>query len=166
MRRLQAMLLLCGAVAGSAAALPGHAAGPVAVAVADFDYNDTSGEAADQVAVHRARIAAFGNQLRDNLTRRAYRVMRPGCAAATCTAAEMPPDELIAAARRGGAHYLLYGGVHKMSTLIQWGEVQLVDLDREQLVMRRTVTFRGDTDEAFARAADFVGDTINDAITK
>jgi hypothetical protein len=28
-----------------------------------------------------------------------------------------------------------------MSTLVQWGELQVVDLDREQLLLRRSFTF-------------------------
>ena len=40
------------------------------------------------------------------------------------------------------------------------GEVQLVDLDSNALLLRRTVTFRGDTDTAFQRAAEFVGETL------
>uniref|UniRef100_Q07PY0 DUF2380 domain-containing protein n=1 Tax=Rhodopseudomonas palustris (strain BisA53) TaxID=316055 RepID=Q07PY0_RHOP5 len=140
------------------------AADTKAIAVADFDYSDGSGEAVDQSAQHRARMAAFADLLRADLARRAFAVTRPACAAPPCTARSMPADELIAAARQGGAHYLLYGGIHKMSTLVQWGEVQIVDLDSQQLLLRRTVSFRGDSDEAFARAAAFVGDTVNDAI--
>jgi hypothetical protein len=32
--------------------------------------------------------------------------------------------------------------------------------------MRRTVRFRGDTDTAFRRAAEFVGETLKDAMPK
>jgi hypothetical protein len=59
---------------------------------------------------------------------------------------------------------LLYGRIHKMSTLAQGGVVLIVNLDSQQLPLRRTVSFRGDSDQAFARAAAFVGDTVNDAI--
>ena len=109
-------------------------------------------------------MAAFADLLRADLAQRNFAVTRPACAAPPCTARTMNPDELIAAARQSGARYLLYGGIRKMSTLVQWGELQIVDLDNEQLLFRRTVTFRGDTDQAFARAAAFVGDTVNDAI--
>ena len=142
---------------------PAHAGSPVAVAVADFDYSDTSGEALDQTAQHRERMAIFAALLRDSL-QRDHRVVRPACAQTACTAASVAPDDLVAAARQGGARYLVYGGIRKMSTLVQWGEVQLFDLQREQLLFRRTVTFRGDTDTAFRRAADFVGETVSDAI--
>jgi hypothetical protein len=53
-----------------------------------------------------------------------------------------------------------------ISTLVQWGEVQLLDLDSNQLLLRRIVTFRGNTDTAFRRAAEFVGETLKDAMPK
>jgi Protein of unknown function (DUF2380) len=71
-------------------------------------------------------------------------------------------DALIATARRAGARLLVYGGIHKMSTLVQWGELQVVDLEREQLLLRRSFTFRGDSDEAFRRAAGFILENLKD----
>ena len=160
----QGLLLLCSAVVLIWPAPPSISAeAQVAVAVADFDYSDTSGEAIDQTAVHRDRMAIFAALLRDALAQRDYRVMRPDCPQSVCTAAGMA-DDIVAAARRDGARYLVYGGIHKMSTLVQWGEVQLLDVEREQLLLRRTVSFRGDTDMAFRRAADFVGETVKDAL--
>jgi hypothetical protein len=61
---------------------------------------------------------------------------------------------------------VVYGGIHKMSTLVQWGEVQLLDLESNRLLLRRFVTFRGDTNTAFRRAAEFVGETLKDAMPK
>ncbi|MDB5621218.1 hypothetical protein [Tardiphaga sp.] len=40
----------------------------------------------------------------------------------------------------------------------------MLDIDRNQLVLRRTVSFRGDTDTAFRRAGEFVGETVRDAL--
>lgn len=143
------------------------AAEPVAVAVADFDYTDTSGEVADQAEAHRARVAAFGQLLRDNLAAGGgYRAVRLDCPDPPCTATSMPPGDFLAQARRTGARLVVYGGIRKMSTLVQWGEVQLVDLEKDQLLLRRTVTFRGDTDEAYRRAAGFVGETLKDVLPK
>jgi hypothetical protein len=71
-------------------------------------------------------------------------------------------DALIAAARHAGARFLVYGCIHKMSTLVQWGELQVVDLDREQLLLRRSFTFRGDSDEAFRHAAVFIRESLTD----
>jgi hypothetical protein len=161
-RTIAAGLLALSLSAGAA-----MAAEAVAVAVADFDYSDTSGEVADQAEAHRARVAAFGQMLRDSLVADGMvRVVRLDCPVHACTAASMPPDDFAAEARRAGARLVVYGGIRKMSTLVQWGEVQLVDLDRNELLLRRTVTFRGDTDEAFRRAAVFVGETLRDVMPK
>ena len=166
MRRGQVLRLLCGAVALLGAPSPAAAAGQLAVAVADFDYSDTSGEEADQSAQHRDRMTIFAALLRDGLAQRDYRVVRPACPQPACTAVSMAPDDLVAAARRDGARYLVYGGIRKMSTLVQWGEIQLLDLEAEKLLMRRTVTFRGDNDAAYRHAADFVGTTLKETMPK
>ena len=57
-------------------------------------------------------------------------------------------------------------GIRKMSTLVQWGEIQLLDLEAEKLLMRRTVTFRGDNDAAYRHAANFVGDQLKETMPK
>jgi hypothetical protein len=49
---------------------------------------------------------------------------------------------------------------------VQWGEVQLLDLEAEKLLMQRTVTFRGDNDAAYRHAANFVGDQLKEAMPK
>ncbi|XSC42115.1 DUF2380 domain-containing protein [Bradyrhizobium sp. RDT10] len=68
--------------------------------------------------------------------------------------------------RRAGARLVIYGGIRKMSTLVQWGEVQLLDLEAEKLLIQRTVTFRGDNDAAYRHAADFVSNTLKETMPK
>ena len=144
-----------------------QAAAPLAVAVADFDYFDTSGEVADQSKEHQARVASFAQLLRANLADGSdYRVVPIECPDRPCTANTMSQELFIAAARRAGARLVVYGGIRKMSTLIQWGEIQLLDLEAERLLMRRTVTFRGDNDAAYRHAADFVGNTLKETMPK
>jgi Protein of unknown function (DUF2380) len=166
--RAGAMLtVLCVAVALSFAADRLPAAAPIAVAVADFDYFDTSGEVVDQSAEHRARVASFAALLRDNLSAQGdYRVVSIECPDHPCTATSMSQDLFIAAARKAGARLVVYGGIRKMSTLVQWGEIQLLDLEAEKLLMRRTVTFRGDNDAAYRHAANFVSDTLKETMPK
>jgi len=143
------------------------AAAPIAVAVADFDYFDTSGEVVDQSAEHRARVASFAALLRDNLSAQGdYRVVRIECPDPPCTANSLSQDLFIAAARKAGARLVIYGGIRKMSTLVQWGEIQLLDLEAEKLLMRRTVTFRGDNDAAYRHAANFVSETLKENMPK
>lgn len=88
------------------------------------------------------------------------------CPEHPCTPVSMHPDDFVAAARRSGARLVVYGGIRKMSTLVQWGDVELLDLDNGKLLLKRTVSFRGDNDEAYRRAAAFVGDTVRDAMPK
>jgi Protein of unknown function (DUF2380) len=146
---------------------PAPAAAPITIAVADFDYTDTSGEVNDQSAAHSARVAQFVELVRENLTAQGdYRVLPFDCPAHPCTPISMRPDDFIAAARRSGARFVVYGGIRKMSTLVQWGDVELLDLETEKLLLQRTVSFRGDNDDAFRRAAAFVGDTLRAAMPK
>jgi hypothetical protein len=161
--RIMAMAVLCAAVTGAA-----RSATPLTIAVADFDYTDTSGEVNDQSAAHRARVAQqFADLVRENLSAQAdYRVLPLDCPEHPCTPIAMHPDAFIAAARRSGARFVVYGGIRKMSTLIEWGDVELLDLESEKLLLQRTVSFRGDNDEAFRRAAAFVGDTLREAMPK
>src|ERR1700750_1708525 len=144
----------------------GRSEAPLTVAVADFSYVDTSGEVRDQTAEHQARVAAFAELLRENLSAAGYHVQALECPDPPCTARRMGDDELGAAARRAGARLVVYGGILKMSTLVQWGRIQVLDLDSNRLLLNRPVTFRGDTDMAFSRAAAFVGDMVKEAMPK
>ena len=137
------------------------------VVVADFDYSDTSGEVADQRAEHAARVKAFAGLLRDRLAGDGkYKVLHLDCAKAACSLGSMGADDLVAAARNVDAQLLIYGGIHKMSTLITWGSVQVVDVRQKQLLLNRLFSFRGDTDEAFHRAAKFISETLQDMAPK
>lgn len=170
LRRLaaQAAAIALAVVAGLSFAAPrAWPAAPVTIAVADFDYTDTSGEVNDQSAAHRARVAQFADLVRENLGGQGdYRVLPVDCPEHPCTPINMRPDAFIAAARRSGARFVVYGGIRKMSTLVQWGDVELLDLENEKLLLQRTVSFRGDNDDAFRRAAAFVGDTLRAAMPK
>jgi len=151
----------------AAVACPARGATPLTIAVADFDYTDTSGEVNDQSAAHRARVAQFADLVRENLSAQGnYQVLTLDCPEHPCTPINMRPDNFIAAARHSGARFVVYGGIRKMSTLIEWGDFELLDLEAEKLLLQRTVSFRGDNDEAFRRAAAFVGDTLRDAMPK
>ena len=144
-----------------------RAATPITIAVADFDYVDTSGEVRDQSAEHRARMASFAELIREKLGAQGdFRVLPLACAEPPCTPVNMRPDNFIAAGRRSAARFVVYGGIHKVSTLVQWGDVQLLDLEADKVMFRQNVTFRGDNDEAYRRAAAFVGDSIRDAMAK
>lgn len=136
------------------AALPG-------LALLDFNYVDTSGETRDQTAEHQKRLDAFMVALRqDVLASRKYRMVAPICRPIPCQVGQSALVELQDAARDAGAKFLMMGGVHKMSTLIQNARVMAVDLETNAVVLDKLVTFRGDTDEAWQRAETFIADQI------
>jgi hypothetical protein len=146
---------------------PGFSAAQLTVAVADFDYIDTSGEVRDQRKEHQARVAHFAELLRESLSSQGDFHVRPlECTEPPCTPINMQPARFIDASRRSGARFVLYGGIHKMSTLVQWGDIQLLDLEADKVLFRQNVTFRGDTDEAYRRAAAFVSGSVRDALEK
>ena len=74
----------------------------------------------------------------------------------------MRQNPLMQAARDSGARVLVYGGIQKMSTLVQFGFIEVVDLKTSESVFSQAITFRGDTDEAFRRAALYVSKYLND----
>ena len=117
--------------------------------IVDFNYNDTSGEPADQAALHQARLASFMQAIRGDLTGSGkFSLVSLSCGSDPCSITQTPSAEILDKARQAGARLLLFGGIHKMSTLIQWAKVQAVDLQTEKLVFDRLLTFRGDTDDA------------------
>jgi Protein of unknown function (DUF2380) len=133
-----------------------------ALAILDFDYKDTSGEPADQTAQHQARLEAFMRSLRADLARSGkYALVSLACQPDPCSITQTPPEELLNAARHSGARLLVFGGIHKESTLIEWAKVQAVDVQTDKPVFDRLFTFRGDTDEAWQRAEAFIVAQVN-----
>jgi Protein of unknown function (DUF2380) len=139
---------------------------PATLAVLNLDYVDTSGEPTDQTAAHQRRAADFVSALqRDLAANGQYRIVPMSCGSESCAPA-MNPSELQKAARAAGARFVLLGGVHKMSTLVQWAKIQIADEEQGQVVFDRLVTFRGDTDEAWQKAESFVArDVLQSAAT-
>ena len=117
--------------------------GAIPVVVADFDYHDTSGEVADQRVEHAARVKVFACMLRERLAEEGkYKVLRTDCDKVACSAGSIGAIE-VSAAVKSDARLLVYGGIHKMSTLIQRGSVQVVDLQRKELLLNRLFSIRG-----------------------
>ncbi|PKU24724.1 DUF2380 domain-containing protein [Telmatospirillum siberiense] len=130
------------------------------IAVAEFDYVDTSGEIHDQRDIHASRVRSFSEGLRSDLAQGGgYRVVMLDCRAA-CKALESNPAGLLAEARREGADLLVFGGIHKQSTLIQWLKVEVIDLRTQVVVFDRLMSFRGDDDASWQRAREFLARTL------
>ncbi len=138
-----------------------------AIAVIDFDYLDTSGEPSDQQGQHTARLQEFMRSLRADLANEGrFRVVAIACEQPPCTAGGTPPADLIARAKQAGARLMLFGQVHKMSTLIEWANTEIVDLAADKLIESKLFTFRGDTDEAWRRAEQFIVEETTNAAPK
>jgi hypothetical protein len=127
----------------------------IPVAVADFDYVDTSGEVRDQRMEHERRLQTFTRAIRDDLARSGqYRIVPLVCSQAPCPT--VGSAQLMKDAHASGATLLLYGGIHKESTLIQWMKVEAVEVENGKQLFNRLITFRGDTDEAWTRSEQFL----------
>jgi hypothetical protein len=134
---------------------------PVTLAIADFDYLDTSGETQDQAAAHAERLKNFTRLLADELSATGrYQIVALTCPKPPCSAGALDAQSLTDAARQSGARLLLYGGIHKMSTLVQFGKAQVADLESDQVVYDRTITFRGDDANAWKRASEFLAEDL------
>lgn len=163
-RSVIANLIGCVVAALVMPAWSAKAAEPVALAVADFDYTDTSGETTNQTTAHAARLERFVQSVRDELAGSGpYRIVTLDCPKSPCSARSTDPATLIQAAQQSGARLLLYGGIQKMSTLIQFGKAQVVDLESDQLVFDRNISFRGDDDAAWEHAAEFLARELKEA---
>jgi len=132
------------------------------LAIADFDYQDSSGEAGDQAAAHAARLRAFVTGLRADLQSKKHDYLTAAlpCEAQHCSAGTLTPAQLLDAAKRAGARYVLFGGIHKESTLIEWARVEMIDVSTGKLVFNQLFTFRGDSDDAWRHAEGFIADAL------
>ncbi|MEJ0096270.1 MAG: DUF2380 domain-containing protein [Methylocella sp.] len=139
----------------------GEKARGAAIAVIDFDYIDTSGEERDQRREHETRLNVFTRALKDGLGEGGkFQLVTPVCQPDPCSLAGSTVSAILAAAREAGAGILLIGGIHKMSTLVQWAKVEAIDVRTGRIVLDKLFTFRGDTDEAWRRAEAFISDEI------
>ena len=146
-------------LAGIGATAPAAFAGvdtPPTLAAANFDFWDSSGEVRDQTAEHEARRKAFEATLRDGLSgNRKIELKALSCQAEQCSAQAPGLVALAAQAKTAGVKYLLFGEIHKMSTLVGWVKFAVVDLKDDKPICDRFMTYRGDTDEAWQHAARF-----------
>lgn len=139
---------------------------PRRFAVIAFDFSDSSGEPDDLSEEHAARMAHFQRTLEADLDDRdELEAVTLPCMAADCTVSTMPADELLEESRQAGVDFLVFGSIHKISTLIGSGRLFVLDAHADELILQRAISFRGDTDEAFRRAASFAAREVTESIT-
>lgn len=116
---------------------------------------DTSREARDQQSDHDRRIALMEGILADELS---------GALVSRTDIADACPREttdcLVTALRERGAERGLFIVVQKTSTLILQAFASLVDLEGERLVTHTELSFRGDNDESWQKAAHFLAEKL------
>jgi len=135
---------------------PAAADEATSIAVLPLAYIDTSGEPLDQSEAHAQRSEAFVQSLKNGLSESGkYHVVDLACGSEACSTRTDPAD-IQKAAQAAGVRLVVVLGVHKMSTLVQWGKLQVIDADESKIVADKLLSFRGDTDEAWERAETFV----------
>ena len=157
-RRSPCLALAVAAFAIAVAVTKGQAQGeaPV-VAVAEIQYVDTSGEVVDQSADHFRRLREFEASLRTDLAASGkIRNVAMDCPPNACSIGDIDMEQLLAKAQTAGAEYLLISSFHKMSTLVQWAKIDLIEVKTRNVVFNRLVTFRGDNDKAWRHAESFI----------
>ncbi len=128
------------------------------VAIMPVKMLDTSGEARDQQADHDRRTALIAQAIAAELD-----------GAVTIDAAEVATCQpettecLLALARDRGADRALFVVAQKTSTLILQLFANLADTSDGRLILNRDLNFRGDNDDAWRRAGQFLGRQMRDA---
>jgi hypothetical protein len=127
------------------------------LAVAEIQYSDTSGEAVDQSADHFRRLREFEASLRTDLAASGkVQNVALDCPPNACSIGEIEPAQLLDKAQAAGAGYLLISSFHKVSTLVQWAKVDIIDVKTLNVVYNKIVTFRGDNEKAWQHAESFI----------
>jgi Protein of unknown function (DUF2380) len=148
-----AALLLMAVALAQPAALAGETV--KALVALPFGYLDTSGEARDQKAVHAERLKAMSEDLTGHLQADGlYRIVPATPGILACAGNDR--DCLLAEASKAGADLILTGAVHKTSSLISGIWIGVFDARDGKRVFYRQISFRGDTQEAWQHATDFV----------
>jgi Protein of unknown function (DUF2380) len=149
------------------AAAPAPALPQVVVAVPDIFFTDSSTEEVDQTAAHEARLKSMVDGLRaDVASSKRFAARSLTCGRASCADGRSSLDDLRREARAAGARLLLLAGVTKMSTLILWMNVSVVDVASGERVLVRVISFRGDNDDAWRRAGSFVAKQVVEELEK
>jgi Protein of unknown function (DUF2380) len=133
------------------------------VAVAAFNFEDTSGEAKKDNVPHDTMLKDFQSVVSKTLSDKLKLDVTPlPCAPDKCSLADPGMEALANMAKKANARYLVAGGLHKMSTLVGWAKVVVVDLGPNGKVCDRLLSYRGDNAEAWERAAKFAANDLID----
>jgi hypothetical protein len=157
MMEMKVHAMIAAAMVGAVlAASPVRADPAIPVAVANFDFSDTSGEPVDQSETHERRLRQLSEFLREQLAASGrLKLMNLPCEDARCTATDPGFEALASQAKQVGARFIVIGIVEKTSTLIGWVKYSVLNVEDQRAVCGELITYRGDTDESWRRAAKF-----------
>jgi hypothetical protein len=146
-----------------AVSAPAAAADRGTIAVLPFKLLDTSAEPADQNKDHKRRLSDMGSAMARELpeTRAFSGATIVGDSEVSKACPRETPDCLLRVARSKGAAFALFGVLHKSSTLIMQLFLTIVPVDRSKTLLSRELNFRGDNDQSWTRAKDFLVDQIH-----
>lgn len=162
--RLLALVIWCLALPAAASAAPRG------LLLLDFEIVDTSNEPVDHHAEHARRLRLARDAISDALAAgRAFRIVDPAPIRGAldrilehqylraCNGCELD------LARSAGADLVLLGRFNKISTLIGSMSIAVEDARSGALLYAQSFGFRGDTDEAWLRAAKFFAEKLSAA---
>ena len=137
-----------------------HAVEPK-VAVFDFEFADTSLEGATNCprADEQARLAWLGHELRRRLTQSGRaEIVDIGRVSARAYASNLRTCDGCDAALGNelGAKYSITGWVQKVSNVILNVNIVVRDVETGRVVSGKSVDMRGNTDESWSRALDWL----------
>lgn len=157
---MRRMLLFCALLLASTGAAA--AARPPRLLVLDFELVDTSNEPVDHRAEHAQRLLAVHDYVASALAERELYEVADNAVVRARIDAILAHQYLrscngceFALARDASADFVMLVQFNKISTLIGVMEVLIKDVRTESAVYHQLFGFRGDTDEAWMRAAKF-----------
>ena len=143
-------------------AVPASATPTPSLLMLPLDWVDTSGETPSHAKEHADRLAELGQYLSRLLANAGlYAIVDPTPIAAdiehvratqsldACNGCERDLARLVHADR------VLVGEIDKVSTLIGYLRLNIIDVGSGRIVFARVLSFRGDTSTAWERAAQF-----------
>ena len=140
------------------------AVAPSKVIILPFRLLDTSAEPKDQNAEHARRLRTLAADVASDLSSVSlYQTIMLEEEDVRRTCASETTDCLLSAARARGADIVFFGVVHKSSTLILQIWARFADARTGQVLFSRELNFRGDNDESWRRAAQFLSAQIKSA---
>lgn len=150
--------LITASFAVCVAAGAAHAAGKVAVFEFELRHGDLVPGAPDKHEAEEKRLVMVTDRLRDQLAKSGFDVIDTTPVAEQVAAANLEACGNCADgfARELGAGYAFTGTVYKVSELVLSMSVVVRDAAASQPVTSATVDFRGNTDEAWQRAIDYL----------